>query len=60
MIPTPQINLYQQASKGADLERKADTSDILLNVANFTNDSGYQTSSDVASAISNKEDKTDI
>ena len=52
--------LFVSATEKTTWNAKADTSDIPTNVSELTNDSGYQTSSDVASAISGKQDKTDI
>ena len=53
-------NKFVSASEKQGWNAKADTSDIPTNVSELTNDSGYQTSSDVALAIIDKEDKTDI
>ena len=57
---TNSSNKFVSASEKQGWNAKADTTDIPTNVSELTNDSGYQTSSDVASAIANKEDKTDI
>lgn len=53
-------NKFVSATDKQTWNAKADTTDIPTNVSELTNDSGYQTSSDVALAISGKEDKTDI
>jgi hypothetical protein len=54
------IGQSQVTNLTTDLASKADTSDIPTNVSDLTNDSGYQTSGDVNTAIDNaKQIKTD-
>jgi len=53
-------NKFVSATDKQTWNAKADTTDIPTNVSELTNDSGYQTASDVASAISDKENKTTI
>lgn len=54
------IGQSQVTNLTTDLASKADTSDIPTNVSDLTNDSGYQTSSEVDTAINNaKQIKTD-
>ena len=57
---TSSTNKFVSATDKQTWNAKADTSDIPTNVSELNNDSGYQTSSDVALAIIDKEDKTTI
>lgn len=57
---TNSSNKFVSATEKSNWNAKADTTDIPTNVSELQNDSGYQTSADVQSAIADKQDKTDI